>query len=159
MNRKKLIENIDILVKEEINQTIGPLYLFRKLILNMVIREMLISKRQINSDTEFWSLIHDSVSNIKTLVDGIVQDVAMKTPNQEKLNSKEYKKLYKLFNNLLNQEMKGKSMSSPQEILSLISDSSGRIKSDLDLTYSLIERELSTFPYSIFFAKYGHIPL
>jgi len=76
-----------------------------------------------------------------------------KYKNIKRLNDEEF------IDNLLNQEMKGKSMSSPQEILSLISDSSGRIKSDLDLTYSLIERELSTFPYSIFFAKYGHIPL
>lgn len=154
MNKEKLKEYVSLLVEEQVGQTIGPLYLFKNKVLSMVIREMIISGRQINSDTEYWSLIHDAVSNVKTLLDKVIQDVAMKTPNEEQLNSEEYKNLYKLFDNLLKQEMKGKSLSSPQEILALISDSSGKIKSDLDLTYSLIERDLSTIPYPIFFAKY-----
>jgi len=154
MSKEKLKEYVNLLVKEQVEQTIGPLYLFKNKILAMVIREMIMSGRQINSETEYWSLIHDAVSNVKTTLDGVLKDVAMKTPNEERLNSEEYKNLYKLFDNLLKQEMKGKSLSSPQEVLAVISDSSGKIKSDLDLTYSLIERDLSTIPYPIFFAKY-----
>ena len=159
MNKEKLKEYVNLLVEEQVNESIGPLYLFKNRILGMVIREMIISGRQINSETEYWSLIHDAVSDVKTIIDGVVQDVALKTPNEEKLNSEEYKSLYKLFDKYLKQELKGKSLSSPQEILALLSDSSGKIKSDLDLTYSLIERDLSTLPYPIFFAKYQNFTI
>lgn len=154
MNKEYLKEYIELIVNEQFNQNIGPLYLFKDKILKMVIREMLISGRRINSETEYWSLIHDSVSNVKQIMDGVIKDVAMQTPNEEKLNSKEYIELYNQFNSLLKQELKGKPSSSPQEVLAIISDSSGRVRSDLDLTYSLIERDLSTIPYPVFFKRF-----
>jgi hypothetical protein len=155
MSKKKLKELIELLVEEQTNYSVGSLYLFKNKVLGMVIREMIVSGRKIGSDTEFWSLIHDSVSQVKTIIDGVLKDVAMQTPNQEKLNWEEYMELYRSFDRLLQQEMKGKGLSSPAEMLALISDSAGKIRSDLDLTYSLIERDISTIPYPIFFAKYN----
>ena len=87
MNKEKLKEYVNLLVEEQVNESIGPLYLFKNRILGMVIREMIISGRQINSETEYWSLIHDAVSDVKTIIDGVVQDVALKTPNEEKRDS------------------------------------------------------------------------
>ena len=154
MSKKKIKELIELLVEEQTNHSIGPLYLFKNKILGMIIREMIISGRKISSDTEFWSLIHDSVSQVKTIMDGVLKDVALQTPNVEKLSWKQYMELYHSFDRVFKEELKNKKHSSPAELLALISDSAGKIRSDLDLTYSLIERDLSTIPYPIFFAKY-----
>lgn len=158
MENKLFKEYISTLVDQVLNEEvenvqrgeIGSLYLFKEKIMNLVKSNIISSGRDVQTQDQFWNLIKNAVTEAKAYIDTVLEDVVKQEPNPD--NNPHYDSLYTSFDTLLKNEVKGKINSNEDLSLKVLSDAASEIKSDLDLTYSMIERTLSAIPHQVFFA-------
>jgi hypothetical protein len=153
--KKKLLEiYINSLVEQVVNEEgkqgqIGSAYLFKEKIMTLVKDNIQKLGNGVNSQHEFLNQIKQAVNETQEYVTRILHDVISQEPQPD---GEIYEDLYRAFERIVMEELRTDQLDGPMGQLSTISDSSSKIRSDLDLTFSMIERTLSVVPYQVFFS-------